>query len=212
MPKASVISEARASAVRGSVIWAVVVSSVMGLPAAVMLGVALYDGRPWWEPFWTWRGVVALVLFAWALFGTWTAVVDALFFGTICPYFEREVGDIDTFARGRHLARWLGELDDLAARLGVTPFSRYGFADDLRGETLVWHDPAEGLAVVESLLAGLDQSDVPERDRPRLAADLRRVAHALSKARDKGIRFCLMHRPDNVTSGQEWEVRKGTVF
>ena len=130
----------------------------------------------------------------------------------IIPYFERRVGEIDTFLAGAALARSLLLLDELAAARGVTPLSAYGFGDDLRGEAVVWHMPDAGLQTVRTLAQALEAE--PERLRDAAAAqqDLARLEQALERAQVLGVRFALLLRHGNATSALEWERRAGSAF
>lgn len=130
----------------------------------------------------------------------------------IHPYFESRVGEIDTFGQGRELARHLKDLDELARELGVVPLSAFGFADDLAGEALTWHDAATGRKTAEALLVVLSGDGLLAVGSDRLVQDPKRLAHALGRADDRGIRFCLLLRHGDGTSAQEWEVRKGSAF
>lgn len=72
----------------------------------------------------------------------------------ILPYFakgnERVVAT--TFMSGHALSQHFQILEDMAMRRECEPLSTFGFADDLRGETLVWHDAKRGLKTVDTLL------------------------------------------------------------
>ncbi len=99
----------------------------------------------------------------------------------VFPYFESEVGEIHTFLHGKALARHVKELDELAQSRGVRPLSEFGFHDDLDGEALVWHDPADGLATFDTLLDALrDGAEIDER--PAVIADIEHIVHALNRA------------------------------
>jgi hypothetical protein len=212
LPASRGIDERRRAALRQMLSIAPIVTVLAGTPAALFVYASIRSGSPWWAGLRSAPAIVALVIFAWIAFSMGAMVVEVVGFASVCPYFERRVGNIDTFGRGGALARRHRELDALAGRLGVAPLSHFGFADDLEGETLVWHDPTDGLATVDALLAALRADVSLRRGQPRVVADLVRVADALEKARLKGIRFCLLYRPGGGTSGQEWDVRKGTAF
>jgi hypothetical protein len=187
------IDERWREALRVRVVAALVVFALAATPAALFTYASIRVESPWWAGLRTVPAVVALVIFAWMTFVVTVMLLDILFFSSVCPYFESPVGDIETFGHGRALARRHCELDALACRHGVAPLSSFGFADDLEGETLVWHDPADGLATVEALLGALSGPgcEIPRRE--PIVADLKRVADALAKAHAKGIRFCLMY-------------------
>ncbi len=146
-----------------------------------------------------------LFIFMGDVFGGSSLLCDV----AVVPYFERRVGEIDTFCRGKSLARRMNEIDAQARALELTPLSDFGWNDDLAGELLVWHEPAEGLATVHALLAFYQDDPAAEHN---LIDDLKSLAQALASAEAKAIRFCLLLRHGDVTSGQEWDARKGTCF
>ncbi len=148
-------------------------------------------------------------LYLWGSLWHWN---DVLRHAQVMPYFQRRVGEIDTFLGGRVLARHVVELDLAARGLGLAPLSAFGWADDLEGDTLTWHDPAAGLETVQALLALLKGEQVARSDRDAIVADLEGIAHALSRAGAKGIWFSLLLRHSTATNGREWEARQGTCF
>jgi hypothetical protein len=208
------IDARRRETLRATVVAALVAAALAGTPATLFTYASIRVESPWWAGLVTVPAVVALVLFAWVAFAMTAMLLEVVFFSSVCPYFESRGGDIETFGHGRALVRRHRELDALACRLGVAPLSSFGFADDLAGETLVWHDAADGLTTVEALLGALTPTgpgcEIPRRE--PIVADLRRVADALAKAREKGIRFCLMVRSGDGTNAQEWQIRQGTVI
>lgn len=131
---------------------------------------------------------------------------------SVFPYFERNVGDIDTFRKGRTLAERFAEVDSLAVTLSVTPLHTFGFNDDLDGETLEWHDAALGLASVTPLLKHLRQHPNLISDQEGVIEDLERIERALEKAREKRIRFSLLINVGDGYTSQEHLVRKGSVL
>lgn len=176
-----------------------VATVVVGVAGAVLAGLAW--GVPHLPPVFA-ATVAALCLLA--ALGSVLSWIDTVRHVAVVPYFERAVGGTATFGHGRGLARHLGRLDDAARAAGWLPLTAFGLADDLCGEDLVWHDPADLLATVLALRA-----DPPD---PETDDDLRRVAAKLARAREQGIRVCLLLRHGNATSGHEWAVRRGTVF
>jgi hypothetical protein len=193
--------EARAGAWRG----AGVAVLVTGLPA-LLLGLAVFL---WSAP--VLPAAIAGALFLYALLAGAASVWDSRRVAII-PYFECEVGEIDTFLAGQALARHVVPLDELAENRGLTPLSAFGYGDDLLGEPVVWHQPAEGISTVEGLLAALETEPSPVADRENVRRDLTRMAHALRRAADREIRFSLLMRHGNATSALEWERRIGTAF
>ena len=130
----------------------------------------------------------------------------------IIPYFQRSLGAVDTFLIGKALVRSLKQLDAVAMERGAQPISAFGFNDDLRGETLVWHAPEEGLKTVETLLNELQRLDIPDAIRNGILKDLRSWKDALQCASTKNVSFCILLMHGNSTSGHEWDVRKGSAF
>jgi hypothetical protein len=148
-------------------------------------------------------GVLGLIGASWAV-----AILEDRPPG-LCPYFERPLGAAKTYAHGKALGQRFPELDTWAEGLGVRPVASYGFADDLRGETLVWHDPLEGLMTFRLLLERLEELDREED--AELRDDLRRVVDALRAAAAEEVRFCLVLAA-GYTCAREHEVRQGSFF
>lgn len=128
----------------------------------------------------------------------------------IAPYFEKPVEEIHTYSEGHALAARCEALDERAIDLGVKPLSDFGFNDDFYyGEELVWWPAESGLETVSALLTQLRSDSQSEEQ--AVIADLERVKHALTRARDQGNRFCLV-----ITSGftnmLEHEKRVGKFF
>lgn len=127
----------------------------------------------------------------------------------IAPYFERRVGDIHTYSRGKALGMLCPKLDELASTLGINPISSFGFADDFYGGTPVWHDATEGLRTFSALKQELERRG-GQQD-PALNEEMRLIIEALEKAAAQSIRFCLVI-PACYTNGMEHEQRKGSFF
>ena len=158
-----------------------------------------------------WNGPLSLAttsLAAWVFIvtGGVMALIDVRH-ATLMLYFEREVGGIESFLAGSAIMRHLLPLDRRCAETGLRPISTFGFEDDLLGQAVVWHSADEGLRSVTGLLEQIS----PQENGP-LVADLRTWQHALTRAREQQIRFCVLMRFGNSTSGQEWSTRKGTAF
>ncbi len=140
------------------------------------------------------------------------SIYDTYYYVQAIPYFQRRLGQIDTFLAGQTIARFLTQLDAIASDQNVPLLSTFGFADDLRGEVLRWHDPKTGLRSLEAILVGLDHSQIPESVRRPLVDDLKKWHHALERAALENVLFCLLLRHESTTSGHEWDVRKGSAF
>jgi hypothetical protein len=150
-----------------------------------------------------------LLVFAWS--SVW-AICDAYRYARIVPYFDRTVGNIDTYTAGRQLARYCGKLDAMAVASGQRAISAFGFNDDLRGETLNWHSPSDGLRTVAALMAAVAAQPEEFDDPISIISDLQRLSNALLRANERGRHFCLLLLHGGTTSGQEWEVRQGSAF
>ena len=137
---------------------------------------------------------------------------DVLRHASVVPYFPGRVGEINTFCSGESLARHIDELDEVARTHDVAPLSGFGWNDDLENEPVAWHASAEGLKTVNFLLIALLREEAGWDDHVATIADLKQIAHALERADAQGIPFSLLLRHTTVTSGQEWDMRKGTCF
>lgn len=126
----------------------------------------------------------------------------------ILPYFHKgEVRvETDTFVMGHALARYFEILETLAVREGCEPLSTFGFADDLNGETLIWHDAARGLKTVATLLSRCEAEIEPLIGVER---DLEHLKSALEDAARKNVSFCLLLRHGNVWGVGEMNIRQG---
>jgi hypothetical protein len=128
----------------------------------------------------------------------------------VLPYFEKHVGKIHTFLAGRALACNWERIDDLARELGWNPLSDFGFADDLDGDSVIWHDAAQGYEAVQAIRQRVEL-DWVTRDLD-LLRDLDTLAHALSRAAEQRIRFSLIVSVGDGTSPMEMTRRAGTFF
>ncbi len=160
---------------------------------------------------------LGVFLLVWHLYYNATGVYSAYYYVRVTPYFdskllESRIGGIDTYWSGHCLARHVLELDDLARTLGVTSLSEFGWNDDMCGEALVWHDSAAGLKTVNTLLAHLQGDEFSDSEQAGVIDDLKRIADAISRADQAGVRFCLLLQHGNVTNGMEHEMRKGAFF
>ncbi len=132
----------------------------------------------------------------------------------LLPYFKK--GDVivegDTFLHGHALARnWLF-IEAICRDAGLDSLGRFGFADDMRGETVVWHDPLEGLAVFTALLDLLHQNPALLEDSAAVIADLERIVFRLQNAVALRVPFCLLWRYGNTASGYEMDMRQGYLI
>lgn len=182
--------------------------------AAVTVGLTIYAiwGRGRYAESAVGLATIAHVILLLQFLPNVVGIGDVLSQGHVIPYFDRQVGEIDTYCHGKVLARHLAGLDESAAAAGLTPLSRFGWNDDMRGEPLIWHEALAGLKTTKALLASLRDSDLAIPEHEGVVADLERLAHALARADAAGIRFCLLLSYATGTSGLEWERRRGTCF
>jgi hypothetical protein len=127
----------------------------------------------------------------------------------IVPYFKDTVDGPFTLCNGGALARNCLRLDALAEAKGCATLSSFGFADDLAGEVVTWHLPAQGLETMSLLLD--EVRDWPEAvDEPAgVAQDLEMLKARLENAVQHDIAFSLLLRHGNTISGHEVDLRQG---
>ena len=89
--------------------------------------------------------------------------------------------------------------------------SAFGWHDDMRGETVVWHDPAVGLKTVKALLTHLGGEDC-RGPTWRASWTIWNASPMRRSAVAEGCRFSLLLRYSDGTNGQEWEIRQGSCF
>jgi hypothetical protein len=139
-------------------------------------------------------------------------IVDTARHVRLMPYYRRRVGNTDTFLHGQALARSFRDLEWLAEQAGVPPLSRFGFADDLAGETVTWHSASELLVSVRGLADAVRTEPESVWDPERVLEDLARWEAAFVRAADQEIELALLIRFGNSTSALEWERRIGDPF
>ena len=181
--------------------------TITGIPFALLMAGTTFGPVP---PLAT--AIAAAVFLMFGLLHGLGLIYDTYRFVQIIPYFERRLGDIDTFLAGSTLARVLKQLDTIAAEENVAPLSAFGFSDDLYGEALQWHDPKMGLQSIKAIQQRLMASDVPIAIEEPLRNDLDKWQHALERAALANVHFCILLRHGHSTSGHEWDVRKGSAF
>lgn len=196
-----------ADALRSAVRYAVIANSITGGIALAGTLAVLYFGIH--------AGVAAAAIALFLLFGVLGGlggVYDTWRYVRIIPYFRSQVGDTDTFLAGEALAQFCSQLDAAAIAAGVLRLSAFGFNDDLFGEPLTWHRADDGLKTVTALRNALTTEKLTLPCTDSVLEDLRKLEHALSRAAEQDIPFCLLLRHGNTTSGHEWSVRQGTAF
>lgn len=122
----------------------------------------------------------------------------------VVPYFPKEAAHVeaDTHFHGHALARRFEFLEGRAREMSLEPLSLFGWADDLSGQQLAWHDATRALATVAALL------EVSASD-PELKADLTRLHEALTSAHEVKAPFCLLLLHGQSTSGWQMDTRRG---
>jgi hypothetical protein len=154
------------------------------------------------------EAVIAAAVFLWICFGISFGLPDSLR-ARLLPYFEKPLGDIETWPHGKSLLEHSRQLDELASALSATPLSKFASGDDLiPGETLTWFDAQPALETTEKLL----QADAARAFSPELTSDLSHLRDALQSASAKQTRFCLLLREGSATSDAEMKRRKGSFF
>jgi hypothetical protein len=161
-------------------------------------------------PLW-WSTIGLLIFVAYFVYLLITGLFPA-WQTTIVPYFESSPGHINTFGRGKYLARNCQNLDRIAIEQGFDPMSAFGFYDDLFGETVVWHDSHRGLATFSAIRSVLEQNPGKIPFQAQTLEEIALVEESLHLAAQKQIRFSLLLRMCDVTNAQEWEIRQGTCF
>jgi hypothetical protein len=159
--------------------------------------------------------VAAFFAAIFVLFGLIWAIAsffDMTHYVQIIPYFQRPLTGIDTFLAGHTLVRFLNQLDRIAEQQNARTISSFGFADDLQGEQVVWHEPQVGLQTILAIQNAVRQSNVPQATARLLLADLSKWQQALERACAEQVLFCVLLRHGNSTSGHEWAVRQGSAF
>jgi hypothetical protein len=157
--------------------------------------------------------VAAFLAAIFVLFGLISAI--ASFFDNyvqIIPYFQRPLRGIDTFLAGHTLVLFLNQLDRIAEQQNVRTISSFGFADDLQGEQVIWHEPHVGLQTILAIQNAVRQLNVPQATARLLIADLSKWQQALERACAEQVLFSVLLRHGNSTSGHEWDVRQGSAF
>lgn len=116
----------------------------------------------------------------------------------------------DAFKRGFALVKGFDVLERRASHLGVPPLSAFGFGDDLLGQIAVWHNAADGLKTVQTLLASSRQQALDLN----LLQDLEALAAVLAKAETATVRFAVVVRigTDEWISHAEMDQRKGSFW
>jgi len=146
-------------------------------------------------------GAIALFLLfvCWFCYETITPIKMAL-------YFEEPVPG--PWVWSEVLARHCVYLDPIVAKTGAYPLSFFGFNDDFRNESLVWHAPEKGLETVSKLLQKLRNEPDLVDETETIIADLEKLEIRLRKACENTTQFCFIFHGDGI-NGMEIEQRRG---
>lgn len=178
-------------------------------------GAAQFGYQAWLER--DWNGSCSLwFLLAWAILFL-VLFVNGLRRGSvrILPYFDRRIegSSVSTFTRGDALAPHCRALDERCVRLGLEPISMFGFVDEFGDGAPTFFDAARGIAVFDGLRESLQSEPLAAGEtHEAMLEDLHLFSGKLREAAAQGIKFCLLLRMGNATSGHEMDVRKGSFF
>jgi|SRR3954463_4176719 hypothetical protein len=127
----------------------------------------------------------------------------------VIPYYERKLGDVDTWPTGKSLLAHSRDLDELTRFLGLPALSEFVSGDDLvQGEQLAFFPAEKALPTVEKLILRSKAS----RFSKELLSDLISLRDALKVAAVRNVRFCLLLREGSGVNAQEMALRQGSFF
>ena len=155
--------------------------------------------------------VLGLGLVSWFLFSIIKNHIKAWRNARIFPYYNKHLPKSGTFLSGQAILRNCLRLDQLADEKGIRSISSYGFPDALIGETVVWHDAADGLKTVDGLLKAVSEKPETVDDAPAVISELEKIHSAFERAQTNGAKFSFLIEDMGGTSRLVWERRKGFV-
>ena len=156
----------------------------------------------------TWVGLgLALVV----LFGVVSGQLADRYAVRIIPYYDKKLPGAQTYLGGQALARNCLHLDRLAAERGLQSISEFGFNDPLMGETVIWHDPADGFVTISGLRAAVTAQPKAVDDAAAVMVELEKIQAAFEKACVEKVRFAFLLELGHSTSGRVWELRQGDI-
>lgn len=164
-------------------------------------------------PIWFGRGDVLAAscagsVFLYVLLTTWAAFRDFRI-AQVLPYFERPLGEIETWLAGRELLWNSHALDEIARDLGAVPLSQFVSGDPLdETEPHAMFDAREALATAENLL----EDDATALLGESLTLDLKKLRNALAFAVANDVQFSLHVREGTAVCPMEMSQRKGSYF
>jgi hypothetical protein len=151
---------------------------------------------------------IATAVFLWLVWVACVTLPDQ-FRVRLLPYFQRRLGDTDTWLAGESLLWHSQRLDAIALELGVRPLSDFASGDDMiPGEVLEWFPPYDALQTTEQLLQTSEVNSLSSD----VVSDFTRLRDALRLACSENVPFCLLLREGSSTSGFEMDQRKGSFF
>jgi len=186
----------------GGLRWFAILLTISGTAAGI-LWVLLLRGQG--NVFLTSVATAICLVLAWAA----CMNVPDLFRARLLPYFERRVGQTNTWLAGKSLLWHSRRLDAAAAEFDVRPLSEFASGDDMvQGENLCWFSSEDGLRTTERLT----QQDAAESLPVEVVSDLVHLRDALRLASEQGVDFCLLLREGSGASGHEMDQRRGSFF
>ena len=128
---------------------------------------------------------------------------------SLLPFFEKPIGDIDTFLAGKSLAWNSKRLSQVAIDLGLSPLCNFASGDPLfADEESRLFEPFDAIPTI----IGLRQSEEVLAIGKALLHDLDGFYDALKKAETQRIRFSIHLRIGDSASSHEMETRGGSYF
>ena len=157
-------------------------------------------------------GIAHVLALAFVLFLIGTIVVDHIYAwrkARVYPYFDKYLQNSGTYLSGQAILRNLLHLDRLAESKGIQSISSFGFPDPLRGGTVVWHQPVDGIAALDGLIQAVRETPDVVDDSAAVICDFEKIRDAFERARSEGIRFSFLMEEMGGTSGLVWDRRGG---
>ena len=145
------------------------------------------------------------------LFGVVSGQLTERYAVCIFPCYDKKLPGVQTYLSGQALARNCLRLDQLAKESGLKSISEFGFNDPLVGETVIWHDPAEGLVTISGLRKAVTAQPETVDDATSVICELERIESAFDKACAEKVRFAFLLELGHSTSFRVWEIRKGEI-
>ena len=127
----------------------------------------------------------------------------------LLPFFEKPVGEIDTFLAGNTLAWNSKRLDQVARNLALPPLCDFASGDPIyTDEESRLFEPSQAIPTI----VALRQNEEVLAMGSELSHDMAVLYDALKKADSQGIRFSIHLRIGSTASFHEMETRGGSYF